>query len=170
MLSEHRSVGGQTYDREEGLLEPVPDHVLVGVRQVRILSGEDRQVGQDAVGADRKRLERTRVSTRGRCWTRPPVVQIRGVCQPGPQGLQQDPGGAKRPGFGLLGGEEEPDVAVAREADVAVGPVGHVLHQPLQVRHGQVVDVERSSWTASANNDTKAFIDTRCTRQRNRIA
>lgn len=102
VLSEHRSICDQTDDGEEGLFEPVPDHVLVGVRHIWILSGEDRQVGHDAVCVDRKRLEWTRVSTRLGT-SAPPVVQICGVCQPGPQSLQQDPGGAKRPSFGLLG-------------------------------------------------------------------
>lgn len=50
---------------------------------------------------------------------------------------------------------------VVREADVAVRPIGHVLEEPVHVCHGQVVDMERPSWTAPANEDTEVFMYTR---------
>lgn len=94
--------------------------------------------------------------------TASPVVQICGVAQPGPEGLQQGPGGAARHSFGPLGWEVEPDGPVVREADVAMRPIGHVLYKPLHVCHGEVMDMERSSWTTSVNRDTKpVFIYTR---------
>jgi len=46
--------------------------------------------------------------------------------------------------FGPLGREDEPDGLVVGGAHVAVGTMSHVLHQPLHVHHGQVVDMESS--------------------------
>lgn len=44
--------------------------------------------------------------------------------------------------FGPLGREDEPDGLIVSEAHVTVGPIGRVLHQPLHVNHGEVVDME----------------------------
>lgn len=73
-----------------------------------------------------------------------PVVQLCGVDPLGPQALQQHPGGAARQSRGRPGGEDEPDRPVDGEADVAVRPIGRILHEPLHICQGQVVDVERS--------------------------
>lgn len=98
-------------------------------------------------------------------WTcESPIVQIRDVDQSGPEVLQQDPGGAERHSFGKLGGEEEPDRLVVGEADVAMRPIGHVLYKPLHVCHGEVMDMERSSWITSVSRGTKTMSISSCTR------
>ena len=78
-----------------------------------------------------------------------PVVQVGGV-RPhlGSEPLQQAPRRAERQRLGLAGGEDEAEGAVGGggDAHVTVRSVGHVLHQPLHLHHGEVVDVQGSSW------------------------
>lgn len=78
-----------------------------------------------------------------------PVVQICGVDHLGPELFQQGPDRATRQRFGQPGREGEPDGPSVGDAHVAVGPIGHVLHQPLNIDHGEVVDVESSPWKQS---------------------
>lgn len=71
-----------------------------------------------------------------------PVVQVGCVAHLGAQALQQHPGGAALHRFGPLRREDEPDGPAVGEAHVAVRPIRGVLHQPLRVHHGEVMDVK----------------------------
>lgn len=70
-----------------------------------------------------------------------PVVKFCGVDQLGPEVFQQGPVRAVWLSFGPSGEDESDGLAVS-DAHVAVGPIGHVLHQPLHAPHGEVVDME----------------------------
>lgn len=71
-----------------------------------------------------------------------PIIEARGVSYLDPQGLQQLPVETVPPREGLALGEQEADRVVPREADVAVRPVRHVLHQPLGADQSRAVEVE----------------------------
>lgn len=84
-----------------------------------------------------------------------PVVEGDGVSHFVPERLQQLPVEAVPAREGLPVGEDEADRVVPGEADVAVRPVGHVLHQPLHTHQGRAVDVQRSTWPRHAQyNET----------------
>lgn len=70
-----------------------------------------------------------------------PVVKFRRVSYAGSEGPEQLPEEAVPAGERLPVGEQEADRVVPREADVTVGPVGDILHQPVHADQGRAVDV-----------------------------
>lgn len=76
-----------------------------------------------------------------------PSVELGHVAQLCPVGVQQQPLGALgRQAGRARPGEAEADGARGGEADVAVGQVGGIVHQPAHAQHGQVVQVEHGTW------------------------
>lgn len=76
-----------------------------------------------------------------------PSVKFGHVAELSPVGFQQQPLGAlgRQVGRAALG-EAEAHGARGGEADVAAGQVGGIVHQPARIEHGQVVQVEHSTW------------------------
>ena len=74
-----------------------------------------------------------------------PLIKLGRVSCFGSEGLQQLPVEAVPAREGRSGGELEAYGSVPGEADVAVGSVGDVLHQPLHTHHRRAVDVKSST-------------------------